>query len=290
MPLTETQARDQLILAFGEFLSASASQPGRVVDALPTTSDSWGFAESLYTPDTDLASRIAEYNQWIECHTGEDRGRLMEQIGLLAFRCLKGWQSIKSYQSYAPQHDLVISGSGGLWFVLMACLHLPISGRTILVECKNLENTVSEAQLARVCSIVDCKFPNTCHLAVILSHSTASGFPARDSAGMQQRKPRRSRSLRDARATQVLFHAKTAKYVVVLDHHDIQALSEPGGLPRLLEAKVRDVEEVSGLPLEFDEDWKEIDLPPHLSQYLESPSRAAESGCGLGQSDAECPG
>ena len=75
--------------------------------------------------------------------------------------------------------------------------------------------------------------------------------------------------MRYAHATQVIFHAKTEKYVVVLTQRDIQELVNPGALPRILEASIRAVEEGTGLPIEFNEAWEEIDLPPHLSQYMD---------------------
>ena len=82
-----------------------------------------------------------------------------------------------------------------------------------------------------------------------------------------QNEASRKRKLNDAQATQVIFHAKTGKCVIVFTHRDILKLKNPGALPRLLEAKIRNIEEFTGLPIEFDEDLKEIDLPAHLKRH-----------------------
>ncbi len=101
-------------------------------------------------------------------------------------------------------------------------------------------------------------------LAVLFTHKGATGFPEPTSTGKQTRQ----RALRDAQATQVIFHARTQKYVVVLAEDDIKQLDQPGALPKILYAKMRAVEFWTGLPLEFDEEWQEIDLPRHLAQHM----------------------
>ncbi len=193
----------------------------------------------------------------------------MEELVFLAFRCLQGWCSIKSYQSYAAQHDLVISGSEGGWLLLMILLHLPPQSGTIVVEAKNLSEAVSDSQFSRLCGVIQNKFSQLCHLGVLFTRFGASGFP--DASGSRSKKPQRS--LKDARATQVLFHARTEKYVVVFSEKDIQALASPGSLVRLLEAKIRDIEEATGLDWSFSEDWREIVLPPHMSKYMDTSTR-----------------
>lgn len=72
----------------------------------------------------------------------------------------------------------------------------------------------------------------------------------------------------DAKATQVLFHAKTQKFVIVLDERDLLKLKNKGTLIRLIKEKIKDVELASGIRGDFDEDWDEMpDLPPHLRRH-----------------------
>jgi len=237
--------------------SASPEYEGKVRERVAEWADNWKLPESMYVPNEQLLSRIADYERWCELKQGEDRGKLMEEIALLAFLCLRGWDSIKSYTSYAQQHDLVISGSGAEWVFLNDYLHLKKSGRTIVVEAKNQEESVSEPQFSRLCYIVDKKFQDTCFLGVFVSRTSATGFS-------------RTKSLMASRATQIVFHAKTGKYVVLLDHEDIKQLKNKGALLKLLEVKIKDVEAAAGLSLDFDDSsWIEVDLPPHLSKYIQ---------------------
>jgi len=263
---TKDRAREILLEAVEQVRTKFGWSAGRIKAELFTILPGWEYDEYLYTPDETLGTRIADYKQWRETRTGEDPGELMEEIACLAFRCLKGWSSMKSFQSYGPQHDLVISGSSPAWGLFMEYLHLPPTGRTILVEAKNQDDRVSDSQFSRLCSIVGTKYRETAHLGVFFTRNGASGFPTGadpDSSEVRQR------SLKDARATQVIFHAATRKFVVVLEDGDLQRLTEVGALPRILEAKIRDVEDTAGLPPQFNENGTETDLPPHLSQYAQ---------------------
>jgi len=265
MNLSEVDTKDLFNEAFERIVSQSDGREGRLVDEFFELFDGWGCAERLYSPDAVLVARIADYNRWCETKEGEEPGHLMEEIAYLAFRCLEGLESIKCFQSYAAQHDLVVSGSKSKWFLLMQFLHLPREGRTIVVEAKNLADPVSDSQFSRLCGILQNKFDKMCHLGVFFTRSGVSGFPRLSQPDSPEP---RQRSLRDARATQVIFHARTGKFVVALGHEDLQRLLENGALPRILEAKIRDIEDAGGLSLQFDEDWREIDLPSHFSQYL----------------------
>lgn len=259
MSLTETQAKELIFKATEELrekLSDSGWDEGRIATEFVKNLDKWEYAEYSYVPSQRLISRINEYNNWCRTKNSEDPGKLMEEIALLAFRCLKGWDTLESYQSYAPQHDLVISGSKSSWLLLLDYLHLPRSGRTFVIESKNLEKKVTDNQLSRLGGIIQNKFGSTCHLGIFLTRKGATGFTYR-------------RALRDARATQVLFHAKTNKFIVVLDHEDLQKLTKQGGLPRILEAKIRDVENGSDISLEFTDNWKKVNLPSHLAQHMQ---------------------
>ena len=178
---------------------------------------------------------------------------------------VQGFNSVKSYQSYAAQLDLVITGSDIDWRALMEYLHLNWQRRIIVIEAKNLENRVDDKQFARLCGILEHMFSDTAALGVFFSRYGASGFPNSDE------RSNRARVLRDAQATQVIFHARTNKFVIVLDHEDILQLSKPGALPKILEAKIRNVEEWTGLPSDsVDSEFCVVDLPSHLRRYMTS--------------------
>ena len=266
--LTYDEVTSELTKALGsvrKILSESDWSIGRLASEFIPFFGNFNLAHSLYVPDEALVRRLRDFEQWCETRDGEDAGHLMEEIAFLAMRCLKGWDSVKSYQSYAAQHDLVISGSTGAWLLIMEHLHLPTHGRTIVVEAKNIDEVVTDAQFSRLCSVIQNKFEATCHLGVLFSREGASGFPKPPN---REDEETRQRVLRDARATQVLFHARTCKFVIVLDRNDLRLLSQSGGLLRVLEAKIRDAEQGSGVSLQFDEQWDEVDLPGHLSQYV----------------------
>jgi hypothetical protein len=263
MNLSEQQIKE-LFFNYGltEAIATIIGNDGRIDG---NTLKNLGLFDYIYEPDDSLITRLRDYARWRKTKkktSAENAGKIMEEIAFLAFRCLKGCNPPKSYQSYAAQHDLVISGSETPWLFLMILLHIPISGRTMVVEAKNLRARVTDAQFSRLCFIVQNKFPNLCHLGVFLTRAGATGFPKRGS---------RLRSLKDSRATQALFHATTGKYVVVLEEDDILQLGQIGSLPRILEVKIREIEEASGLTLAFDGDWiEQPNLPPHLMKYIEN--------------------
>lgn len=104
------------------------------------------------------------------------------------------------------------------------------------------------------------QFEQSCGLGIFVSRMGATGFP----------EDRRQIALREARATQILFHASTGKYIIVLDHDDILELGKDGALPQIIERKIRDIEEVSGLSDASISNlgWGEYDLPEHLAQHI----------------------
>lgn len=222
--------------------------------------NNWGIIDKLYVPDAMLISRIEDYQRYLEGKNDEDPGKLMEEIAFLAFRCIKGDNDIKSYTSYSQQHDLVVSGSSQEWVFINDFLHLNKAGRTIVVEAKNQKDPVSDAQFSRLCYVVRSKFKDTCYLGVFFSRTRATGFDDKASV----------RVLRDARATQVIFHAETGKYIVVLEHNDLLELMNRGSLLKLLEEKIRDAEAAAGIlrpDMDIDE-YNEVSLPSHLRKYL----------------------
>jgi hypothetical protein len=217
-----------------------------------------GWSQLLIKPSNKLMQRLEDYFDWYEGKSEEDAGELLEEIAYLLFQSLTGVGNIRSFQSYSPQHDLVADGDSNAWFLLMNYLHLPLSGRTILVECKNQQSNITDQQFLRLCSILQNKFQDTAHLGVFISRTPATGFP---------KKGMKVRTLSNSRATQALFHAKTNKYVVVVDHDDLLKINKGVNFVKILEAKIREVEASAGISLEFDEELKETLLPPHLAKY-----------------------
>jgi hypothetical protein len=206
-----------------------------------------------------LDKRLDDYFEWCAgSRDDENAGELLEEIAYLLFQSLVGVGNIRSFQSYAPQHDLVVDGESKNWDLLMQYLHLPKSGRSVVVECKNQEKSIDDQQFSRLCSLLQNKFQDSCHLGVFISHTPAAGFPKRE---------KRERSLRDARATQALFHAKTGKYVVVIDHGNLIQIRNGANIAKILDAKIREVEASSGVILEFNERWEETILPGHLAKF-----------------------
>jgi hypothetical protein len=234
------------------------------IDRLFDTIEKWKLEERLYQPDSILIERLSQFEKWCAEQIDEDPGRLMEEIALLAFRCLKGFESVKSYQSYAAQIDLLISGSTPAWMLIMKILHIDIGRRSIVVEAKNLNKKVDDKQFSRFCYHIQNTFTNTTQLGVFFTRFGATGFREREKAknGIRQR------SLRDAQATQILFHARYNKYVVVFEKEEILSLCKPGSLIKILEEKIRTIEEWTGLSSESTSVLPEIDLPEHLSKYF----------------------
>jgi len=212
----------------------------------------------IMRPSPILDKRLDEYFEWCAGSRDENAGELLEEIAYLLFQSLVGVGNIRSFQSYAPQHDLVVDGESKNWTLLMKYLHLPESGRSVIVECKNQKKSIDDQQFSRLCSLLQNKFHDLSHLGVFISHTPAAGFP---------RKEKRERSLRDARATQALFHAQTGKYVVVIDHDNLIQIRKGANIAKILDAKIREVEASSGIALEFNEKWEEITLPAHLAKY-----------------------
>jgi hypothetical protein len=220
-------------------------------------SEGW-IKEVLYNPAPELMKRLKDYFDWCDGKREENAGKLLEEVAYLIFKSLRGVGNIRSFQSYAAQHDLVIDGASPVWQVLMIYLHLNRNSRTIVVECKNQSKSISDQQFSRLCGILQNKFDATSNLGVFVSHTAPSGFPKRNI---------KERKLKDARATQALFHAKTNKFVVVIDHKDLEMMFKGTPFPKILEAKIREVEASSGIELSFNEAWQEVDLPLHLRKY-----------------------
>lgn len=254
--LPNVQSRKEIQSLVREAIASLSTLPPRIRKEI-LESDGW--VDLLQTESEQLDRRLDEYFDWCDGKRDERAGELLEEIGFLLFKTIVGVGNIRSFQSYAPQHDLVVEGVSHNWRLLMQYLHLPESGRTIVVECKNQTNKVTDQQFSRLCGILQNKFADTAHLGVFISRTPATGFAHAENIS--------SRSLRDARATQALFHAKTGKYVIVVDHRNLEQIKQGMPFVRILEAKIREVEASSGLDLTFTENWKEVLLPKHLRQY-----------------------
>ncbi len=242
------------------FTALNTLSPEWIEQYFPAAVQGWRPYNYLYMPDDVLKAKLAAFNQRNKRLSTTAKGRLMEEIALLVMKCLKGWSSIKSYQSFAAQLDLVVTGDSPDWKALMSLLHLPWEQRTIVVEAKYLTSKVKDHQFSRLCSILHTSFAAQASLGVFFTVRGATGFPNRSQT---------LRSLHDAQATQILFHARTNKYVIVLDETDIQQLGEPGTFPRLLEQKIRAVEEWTGRSVQLiNPDTVEVQLPAHLAQHI----------------------
>lgn len=255
-----------LLLAFQAFEMLENSQKMLTQDQLERV----GVFNFLYEPDDVLKNRLEDYKSWCKDRQGEDAGKLMEELAYLSFRCLKGWNSIKSGQSYSGQHDLIISGIEKEWQILSIILHLPRNGGKILVEAKNQDNPITDQQMSRLGFIIQNKYLEQCYLGVFFSRTSATGFPTNETEQF--------RTLHDARASQVLFHAITRKYLIVLDDSHLLRLGERGSLPRIMEALIREVEDGLGETVGFDENWQENRrLPQHLAKYETSKRKQSKT-------------
>lgn len=217
----------------------------------------------LYIPSDKLMQRVLDYRDWCSKHAAkdpniEDAGKLMEEVALLAFSSLRGYNTLLSYQSYADQYDLVISGTSGHWRAILHWLgldNLPV----IVVEAKNTDTKVDVPIFTRLCSIVQNTFDGECGLGVFFTRTGATGFPSEG---------RPVQSLRYAQARQVIFHAKTNKHLVVLTDMDIDLLLKPGGLLHVLRDKILQIKMLTGSDFRLTPTWHRVELPPHLKQHI----------------------
>jgi hypothetical protein len=136
-------------------------------------SEGW-IVEILYSPAPELLKRLKDYFDWAKGKRKEDPGQLLEEVAYLLFKSLKGIGNIRSYQSFAAQHDLIVDGGSLAWQNLMMYLHLNRDGRTIVVECKNQSASISDQQFSRLCGILQNKFDKTAELGIFICQSNSS--------------------------------------------------------------------------------------------------------------------
>ena len=223
------------------------------------------YSSYFYTPDKRLPGFLAKLKYEIEKRnnrhpdalSNSEIGKLMEQIAFLCFQGLTGYSDIKSFQSAGPQYDLIVSGESHSWAYLCEFLYLG-ENSDFLVEVKAEKRRIGDPQFARLCSLLTHNLHKTCRLGIFFTLKGATGFPDRKSKA-------RNRSLSNSRLRQVIFMASCKKPIVVFDEYDIYQLSKNGSLIHILREKIRDVEHLSGVPINPQiETPKKCDLPSHL--------------------------
>src|SRR6267142_4028632 len=222
MPLPDEGVAREAILALQKF--RAASDPG--ADQL---------APLLYTPDKRIAPLLTKLGMLRSIATKETKqeaGYVMESIAVLAFSSLEGWDSLKSYRSAGPQHDLLVEGSGELWNTICWFCYLTLpERRAIVVEAKAIGSRLADHDFARLCAVMEQNLVNT-GIGIFFTIKGASGFPGRSDTPKV--------SLTACRLRQALYFANTKRPVIVFDETDIKQLTVNGALPRLIQRKVRE--------------------------------------------------
>jgi hypothetical protein len=224
----------------------------------------------LYTPNFRLSNYLNELKKFLKVERPtklqrQEAGYLLEKILVLTFKGLAGYSEIKNYQSASHQYDLLISGDNAEWDIVCDRLYLKNTKqneiyRGFLVEAKAIGDSVSSSQFARLWSIMSLELCNTVGLGIFFTLKGAAGFPKRGES--------RAACVRHARLCQVLFHAKSGKKIVVLDKDDILELDQNGALIKILIRKVKELEELSGLPTGSVSEPVDIDLPDYLKDLI----------------------
>lgn len=227
------------------------------------SSESDKLASYLYIADLRLKDYLENFETLLQVKKPttkqlQERGKILEQITYLVFSSLKGVSSVKSFQSAGSQYDLVVSGDDVNWHPVCKQLYMNISQRDIVIEAKAKNSKLPDKDFARLCSIMNENYTGA-GLGIFFTLKGATGFPDRNSSSRQ-------RKISDCRLRQALFHAKTGKFIVVLDQEDILKLGKNGTLLQTLTRKIRDLRELSGIPTVPIEQFIETDLPPHLEE------------------------
>lgn len=151
---------------------------------------------------------------------------------------------------------MVVSGDDVNWHPVCKQLYLDTAYRDIVVEAKAKNSKLPDKDFARLCSIMNENYTGA-GLGIFFTLKGATGFPDKKLSSRQ-------RKTSDCRLRQALFHAKTGKFIVVLDKEDILKLGKNGTLLQILTRKIRDLRELSGILTVPIEQFIEIDLPSHL--------------------------
>jgi hypothetical protein len=236
----------------------------QVLEALPhlnpLTVEADRLLTYLYTANEKTRGLVSELSQYalagkLAASQRLNVGRLMEKVAYAAFKGLRGISSIKSFQSAGPQYDLLVTGDEAGWLVMAQMLYMKTARRDVLIEAKGTAKKLGDKDVARLSAIMDQNL-DTVGLGVFFTIRGASGFPSGSN---------RQRAVRDSRLRQALYHARTGRPIVVFDLKDIMELDKNGSLTTLLTRKIRDVMELSGLPVIDPGEFQEVVLPAHLS-------------------------
>lgn len=219
---------------------------------------------TLYAPDPKLGPLLKKVDGLMKkkakgtLSAAQKRtlGYTLEKVVLLSFQGLVGINAIKSYQSAGPQHDLLVKGIDELWRAVCQTINLPEPGG-MLIESKATTDKVGDKEFERLGNIVTHHFRNTVAIGIFFAIEGATGFP-------RSGQVTRSASLKAACLTQAVIYYSANKPIVVLDWTDIRTLDQPGALLTLLERKVREIEEMSGLREPPPPKPVSVDLPKHL--------------------------
>lgn len=219
---------------------------------------------ALYDPDSRLGPLLKEVGRALKRKANgtltkkqtQQLGYTLEKVALLVFQSLVGINSIKSYQSAGPQHDLVVKGLDECWRTVCETINVAAPGG-MLVEAKATGGPVGDKEFERLGNIVTHHLGKTIGIGIFLALEGASGFP-------KHGQKVRTRSLQAARVTQLIVYHAAKKPIVVLDWEDIKTLDHAGALITVLERKVREIEEMSGAPKPLPTEPVDVDLPKHL--------------------------
>lgn len=214
--------------------------------------------ELYYVPPPRLPAVLAEISKLRSKANKTQKelarlGKLVECAAFLAFRALSPTPVLRSWTGPNFQIDVLVQGNQADWEALFSHLNISASGRCMLVEAKGTGGQVDDPIFGRMCTLLTQNFGGQCGLGVFVTLSGAKGFRDR-------------RKLGSARLRQIVFHASTRIPVVVFDFNDLLSLTKPGSLPRLLRAKIDDIQFLLGEPIDPGTCQQQNSLPEHLEQ------------------------
>jgi hypothetical protein len=247
MSIDQDQLAEQIYSLLDQFEPDSATETAKL-------------CSYLYVPSPRLPALIEELEMTPSTSaTRIQRGRLMEQVAAALFTGLRGWTQIRSYQSAAPQYDLILSGDGARWSTFIKTIFGQVERRALLVEAKATKDKLTEAQMSRVCALVATHL-RTVGLVAFVTISGATGFGAK--AG-------RSRSVSDCRLRQLVFYAGTSVPVLVFDLNDLKRIAAGENFIRLLVSRITELAELAGVADGTEAEPEEVEVPPHIAQVLD---------------------
>lgn len=219
------------------------------------------YYSTYYRPKRDFIEElIVEIDSFFQKSKPTQKARIeagykLEELALAVFHGLKGWFSVKNYQSSTAQYDLLMSGEGVDWqnTIGLLPLNLPSHSASIVVEVKATKKLVSDPQFARLCSLMQNNLKTSAVLGVFFTLNGASG------------RSKNINNVRFSQLRQLLFYADTGKPIVIFDINDIRQLSRNGSLLRIISRKISEIEEQTRLPPSCNE-LEEVILPEHLME------------------------